>query len=133
MFASQELSQREIREAIIDCAAKYLSGYLEEQHRLEKRVTSFVAKKAPRYRPILSRIPEEQLFINPDISDKDLDVFLHKHLADIERKMLEDGHDVMHPQAHETFPDYRKRLDYYLKTDEGISIPTLPTMCLTGE
>ena len=121
MFASQELSQREIREAIIDCAAKYLSGYLEEQHRLgKKRVTSFVAKKAPRYRPILSRIPEEQLFINPDISDKDLDVFLHKHLADIERKMLEDGHDVMHPQAHETFPDYRKRLDDYLKTAEGI-------------
>jgi hypothetical protein len=121
MFASVELSQREIREAIIACAAKFLAGYLKEQRRLGKeRVTSFVAKKAPRYRPILSRIPEEQLAVNPDITDKDLDVVLHKHLAEIERKMLMDGHDVMHPQEHESFPDYRKRLDEYLKTAEDI-------------
>ncbi len=121
LFASKELSQREIREAVISCAAKFLSGYLEEQCRLGKeRVTTFVAKKAPRYRPILSRIPEEQLAVNPDISDKELDVLLHKQLAEIERKMLEDGHDVMHPQPHESFPDYRKRLDEYLETAEDI-------------
>jgi hypothetical protein len=117
LFASTMVSKREIREAVIACAAKYLSNYLEDQRRLGKeRVTSFIAKKAPRYRPILNRISEEQLFINPDISDKDLDLQLHKYLAEIERKMLADGHDILHPQAHESFPDYRERLEEYLRT-----------------
>ncbi|MGR0482265.1 MAG: ATP-binding protein [Candidatus Electronema sp. V4] len=121
IFTSQRLSKREIREAITACAAEFLSKYLEKQRRLGKeRVTSFIAKKAPRYRPILHRIPEEQLFVNPDISDKELDVQLHKHLAEIERKMLEDGHDVMRPQAHESFPDYSRRLNEYLNTAEDI-------------
>jgi hypothetical protein len=116
MFASDELSQKEIREAVVLRAADFLANYLEEKRRLSKeRVTSFVARRAPRYRPILARIPEDQLVVDPEISDKDLDLVLHKHLADIENKMLADGHDVMHPQPQESFPDYRARLDDYLK------------------
>jgi hypothetical protein len=121
MFASQELSQKEIREAVIARAAAFLSTYLEEKKRLGKeRVTDFVTRKAPRYRPILNRIPEDQLAVDPDITDKDLDLVMHKHLADIESKMLADGHDVMHPQPEESFPDYRARLGEYLKTAEDI-------------
>ena len=117
MFASNELSQKEIREAVIARAADFLSTYLEEKRRLGKeRVTTFVARKAPRYRPILARIPEDQLVVDPEISDKDLDLLLHKQLAEIESKLLSDGHDVMHPQPNESFPDYRDRLDEYLKT-----------------
>jgi len=121
MFASAELSQKEIRETVLGRAAEFLSEYLAEKQRLGKeRVTEFVARKAPRYRPILSRIPDEQLAIDPDITDKDLDLVMHKHLAEIESKMLADGHDVMHPQPEESFPDYRARLDDYLKTAEDI-------------
>lgn len=121
MFASTELSQKEIREAVIARAAVFLADYLEEKRRLGKeRVTNFVARRAPRYRPILARIPDDQLVVDPAISDKDLDLVLHKHLADIESKMLSDGHDVMHPQPHESFPDYRARLDEYLKTAADI-------------
>lgn len=121
MFASQELSQKEIREAVIGRAAAFLSAYLEEKKRLgRERVTEFVTRRAPRYRPILDRIPEDQLAVDPDISDKDLDLVMHKHLAEIESKMLADGHDIMHPQPEESFPDYRAKLDEYLKTAEDI-------------
>lgn len=121
LFASEELSQREIREGVMTRAAEFLADYLKEKRRLGKeRVTSFVSRKAPRYRPILNRIPEEQLAVDPEIADKDLDLLLHKHLAEIERKMLEDGHDLMHPMEHENFPDYRQRLDEYLNTAEDI-------------
>lgn len=121
MFASGEVSQREIREAVIERATAFLSDYLKEKHRLSKeRVENFVTKRAPRYRPILARIPEEQLVVDPEISDKDLDLVLHKHLADIESKLLSDGHDVMHPQPQESFPDYRARLDAYLQTAADI-------------
>lgn len=121
MFASGEISQKEIREAVIERATAFLSDYLKEKHRLSKeRVENFVSRKAPRYRPILARIPEEQLVVDPEISDKDLDLVLHKHLADIESKLLSDGHDVMHPQPQESFPDYRARLDAYLQTAADI-------------
>lgn len=121
LFTSTELSQREIREAVMGCAANFLSGYMEEQCRLGKeRVAAFVAKKAPRYRPILNRISDEQLAVNPDISDKDLDVLLHKYLAEFERKILEEGHNLMHPQPHESFPDYQERLDAYLNNAEDM-------------
>jgi len=121
MFASGDLSQKEIREAVIGRAAVFLSDYLEEKRRLGRdRVTNFVARRAPRYRPILSRIPEDQLAVDPEISDKDLDLVLHRHLADIESKLLADGHDVMHPQPQESFPAYRARLDDYLRTAADI-------------
>jgi hypothetical protein len=121
IFASAEVSQKEIREAVIGRATVFLSDYLKEKHRLSKeRVDNFVSRRAPRYRPILAHIPEEQLVVDPEISDKDLDLVLHKHLAELESKLLSDGHDVMHPQPEESFPDYRARLDAYLQTAADI-------------
>lgn len=116
LFDSTELSQKEIREAVIGRATSFLSSYLEEKRRLsEDRVTNYVAQKAPRYRPILPRIPKEQIFVDPEISDKDLDLVLHKHLAEIERELISEGHDVLHPQPQESFPDYKVRVNDYLQ------------------
>lgn len=121
IFASHELSQKEIREAVITRAAAFLSVYLEEKKRLGKeRVGTFVANKAPRYRPIMSRIPEDQLAVDPDISDKDLDLVLHKHLAELEGRLLADGHNIMHPIEFETYDAYWARLQEYLRTAEDI-------------
>jgi hypothetical protein len=121
IFASKELSQKEIREAILGRTAAFLAEYLEEKRRLGKeRVGSFVANKAPRYRPILSHIPDEQLAVDPEISDKELDMLLHKHLAELENRLLADGHDIMHPKESETYEDYRSRLEEYLNAAEDI-------------
>ncbi len=121
MFADSELSQKEIREAVLERASAFLEGYLEEKRRLGKeRVSTFVARKAPRYRPIMSRIPDEEIAVDPDITDRDLDLLLHKKLAEIEGQLLADGHDVMNPKAGETYVDYQARLQAYLKTAEDI-------------
>lgn len=121
LFASADVSQKEIREAVIARAAAFLAAYLDEKRRLgNERVSEFVATKAPRYRPILNRIPTDQLAVDPDMSDKDLELVLHKHLAEIERGLLADGHDVMMPAESESYEDYRLRLQAYLKTAEDI-------------
>ena len=67
----------------------------------KSRLEKFVAQKAPRYRPILSRIPDEELVVDANISDKDLDLHLHKHLAKLERDILEKGHEIMNPTTGE--------------------------------
>lgn len=121
LFASTELSQKEIRDAIINRAKMFLAEYLDEKKRLGKeRITSFVNKRAPRYRPILPRISDEDLAVDPDISDKDLDLLLHRQLAEIESQMLADGHNLMVPQDSENLKDYSARIEAYLKTVEDI-------------
>lgn len=121
LFAATELSQKEIREAILTKASEFLAEYLDEKKKLGKeRVNSYVTQRAPRYRPILARIPEEQLAIDPETSDKELDLLLHKHLAEIENQMIADGHDVMVPKEDESYAEYRSRLDNYLKTADDI-------------
>jgi len=121
LFAQTEISLSEIRDTVIAKASDHLSKYLEENKtKARDRVENFVSRKAPRYRPILARIPEDKLIIDPNISDKELDLTLHKHLAEIEAQLLTAGHDVMNPKENEEFPEYQKRLQEYLRTAEDI-------------
>lgn len=121
LFGSREVSQKEITEAVMQAARTYLGTYLDRQVHLGKeRVDDFVSRRAPRYRPILRHIPDDDLVIDPEISDKDLDLLLHRHLSEIESKLLADGHDVMMPLEHESIPDYTERVQEYLKTAEDI-------------
>ncbi len=117
LLAETEISFSEIKDAVIEKVSEYLSVYLEENKSKSKdRVETFVSNRAPRYRPILARIPEDKLIIDPNISDKDLDLTLHKHLMEIEEQLLDDGHEIMNPKKEEEIADYKKRLQKYLET-----------------
>lgn len=121
LFAQTEISFSEIRDAVIAKVSEHLSKYLEENKtKARDHVEKFVSLKAPRYRPILSRIPEDKLIIDPNISDKELDLTLHKHLAEIEESLLAAGHDIMDLKVNEDILDYQKRLQEYLRTAEDI-------------
>ena len=121
LFASTEISQQDIRDGVVTKIAEHLSTYLNEnKKRGQERVNTFVSRKAPRYRPILSRIPEDQLSVDPSISDKELDLVLHKQLSRIEGELIADGHEVMTPKEDESYSDYRDRLQEYLRTVEDI-------------
>lgn len=121
LFAAHELSFRVIRQSVIEKAADFLADCLEEKKEIaRKRVNDFVMLKAPRYRPILPRIPEDQLAVDPSISDRDLDLFLHGHLAELEGELLDDGHEMMAPWDQESFSDYKARLEEYLAKAEDI-------------
>ncbi len=120
LFAETEISQQDIREGVITKAAEHLSEYLDQNLKNgQERVEKFI-QKAPRYRSIVARMPEDQLNIDPDTSDKELDVYLHKQFLEVESKLLEDGHDVMSPKDNENYADYYKRLREYLQTVEDL-------------
>jgi hypothetical protein len=121
LLSNTEISFNEIRQLVNNRAEDHLREYLAvNKKRAKERVDNYVSKKAPRYRPILSRIPEDKLNIDPEISDKDLDITLHKYLSEIESQLLSDGHDIMAPQIGEGTAEYQKRLQDYLKTAEDI-------------
>ena len=121
LFADSDISLEDIRAAVIAKVEVQLADYLaRNMEESKKRVETFVSKKAPRYRPILSRIPEDRLGVDPGISDKELELTLHKQLAEIEGKLLADGQEIMSPRQGEEYEDYQKRLEEYLRTAEDI-------------
>jgi hypothetical protein len=72
----------------------------------------------------LARIPDEKLIVDPNISDKELDLTLHKALADIEEQLISDGHDIVSEtgtlKEDEEYLQYQKRLQEYLRKAEDI-------------
>jgi hypothetical protein len=115
LFADDEISFSEIRDNALKIITEHLDQYLTENKQIGiKRLTDFVDKKAPRYRPILGRIAETDKIVDPNISDKDLDIKLHSHLMAFESQFLAEGHDLMVPDGIENKEDYSKRIDEYL-------------------
>jgi len=120
LFSGTEISLKDIREGVLESSRAYLQDYLDANMEAGRnRVNNFVSEKAPRYRPIISHIGEEELAIDPKISDKDLELHLHKQLAAVERKMLEQGHEIM-SSFEGDLDDYKERLNTYLRTAEDI-------------
>ena len=121
LFSATDLSLSEIRNAVLSRSSKHLEKYLEENKKSgRERVEKFVAQRAPRYRPILSRISDDELSIDPGISDKDLDLMLHKQLSEIEGQLLSKGHHIMAAGKDEDPEDYNNRLGSYLKIVDDI-------------
>ena len=121
LFEGTEISWEEIRKHVAAHSAEHLSDYLAGvKERARERVHNYVAHKAPRYRPILGRLTQEQLNIDPEISDKELELTLHRHLADLEQQLLSEGHDLIVPRQGESAEDYRARVREYLRTIEDI-------------
>jgi hypothetical protein len=110
-----EISFKDIREVVYEKAKKHLSDFLDENMKFAKeRIDKFVSEVAPRYRPIMNRIPESDQNIDPNISDKELDLALHKHLYQLERGILSDGHDLMNPVQGQAVDSYKEKLSEYL-------------------
>jgi hypothetical protein len=121
MFSETELSLADIRTAVLGSAKQFLAVYLTESKAAgRERVEKFVSLRAPRYRPILGRIDEDKLSVDPEISDKDLDLLLHKQLSEIEGSLLVDGHAIMNFSQDEKPEDYFVRLNEYLAKADDI-------------
>lgn len=120
LFSKTELDLADIRNAVIASSCKHLESYLQESQQAgRERVERFVSQRAPRYRPILGRIDAAKLSVDPDISDKELDLLLHKHLSELEGTMLSEGHEMMNFGKDESPAQYQARLASYLaKADE---------------
>lgn len=121
LFEGSELSFKDIREIIYEKAQGHLESFLDENMKnAHERIEKFVSEVAPRYRPIINRIPETDRNIDPNISDKDLDLALHKHLYEMERTILADGHSLMSPSPDQDVNVYAEKLREYLERVEDI-------------
>tara|TARA_Y100001934_G_scaffold221186_1_gene263622 strand:+ start:92723 stop:94675 length:1953 start_codon:yes stop_codon:yes gene_type:complete len=116
-----EVSLKDIRDAVLARTKMYLQDVLEENVSAgRKRVDDFINHHAPRYRPIVNYIAEELLIVDPEKSDKELELYLHAHWYEVERKLVSEGHDIMQPENEEHVEEYKERLSEYLRKAEDL-------------
>ncbi|WP_198003509.1 hypothetical protein [Actinobacillus succinogenes] len=121
MFDDHELSFNKIRNLVISRIKEHLQEYLESNINASKnRISTYVDKVSPRYKPILRHINNEELIIDPNLSDEKIDLHLHSLLHKVEKEILEEGHKIMTPFHKETCEDYKNRLNTYLHKVEDI-------------
>ncbi|MBB7656031.1 ATP-binding protein [Escherichia coli] len=111
-----EVSFKNIREAVLARTKEYLQDVLTENVSAgRKRVNDFINNHAPRYRPIANYVAEELLIVDPEKSDKELELHLHAQWYEVERQLVSEGHDIMQPQNKEHVEEYKERLGEYLR------------------
>lgn len=111
-----EVSFKDIREAVLTRTKEYLQDVLAENVSAgRRRVDDFINNHAPRYRPIANYVAEEFLIVDPEKSDKELELHLHAQWYEVERQLVSEGHDIMLPQNKEHVEEYKERLGDYLR------------------
>lgn len=113
------INEVQIREIVYSKITNHLNEFLIQYKELgRQRVHEYVTTKAPRYKSILKYIPNEVFFVNPEISDKELDLLLHKYLTDIESQILSQGHDLIKDVDKEEEDIQSRIVDYMQKVDD---------------
>lgn len=116
-----EISFTEIRNLVFKCTEEYLKDALIKSiAKGRKRIDDFIDNHAPRYRPIAHYFFDELLVIDPDKSDKELELQLHSLWYGVERELINDGANIMQPRHKEHIEEYKLRLSDYLEKAESI-------------
>lgn len=119
-----EIVFEDINSAVLSKIAERLDSILDKNKTSgRQRVESFVSTTAPKYKPIMRHYPD--LNVDPDISDKELDIILYKKLSELEVSLISKGHDLASPQTDEPFKDYESRLQQYLSMASDIKMSDL--------
>lgn len=107
----------EIRGAILPKIKEYLEPYLTvKRQQAKERIDNFVANQSPRYRSVVHRMTDEEKDIDPEISDKALELKLHDKLYQLEKETISEGYELMsHPDV-DDIDDYKERLDKYMQS-----------------
>jgi hypothetical protein len=116
-FARAEPTLKEIDDNSFEKITAFLDVYLKENREAGKqKILDFVNNDCPKYKPILKQIPEKDFCVDPQISKKDLDIKLHRYLADLEEKSLEQQHNLTLPQNLSDPIEYEKQIKECLST-----------------
>ena len=121
LFTDQELTIKAIRDEVLQRSKIYLQDVLERNIAAGKqRIDHYISTQAPRYRPITHYIDERYLIIDPDKSDKDVELHLHEQWYAVERDLLREGQQIMNPKQNEQAKDYEERIQSYLQKVEDL-------------
>lgn len=86
----------------------------------KNRIHVYVSNTAPRYRITASKLTDEEINIDPEISESDLELYLHKKFAEQERNLIKEGHRLLEYEEKEDDKEYKKQLEIYIANAQDI-------------
>lgn len=113
-----EISQQDINECVTKLVNKILSPYLEKvREDKQSRIQEYITKTAPQYRPLLKYSSDQLTQIAPKISDQKLDLELHRVKYELEKRLKQEGQEIIEDQDKNfaKFPEYRKKYSEFLE------------------
>ncbi|BBC30617.1 uncharacterized protein SGFS_019110 [Streptomyces graminofaciens] len=119
---TQDVSLNDIRERVLKEVETILAVPLSAAREEGKaRVNEFVSNRAPRYRPVLSRIESLGVTVDPSIKDQELELLLHGNLQKLEATAVAEGQAVFAEVGSAPPEDYAERLAQYLDMVKDIN------------
>lgn len=116
-----EIYFSDIRSKVLDAIRQYLAPFLRDAIEAGKeKIQEFVDKQAPYYKPILASLSEEEKSINPNSSDKAMDLLLHQKMMEKEHSLLAEGHDVLEIKSGESDEEYQRRTQAYFDNIQSL-------------
>lgn len=114
--ADDDIGWNEIEGEVGRMAATFLASSIAEAKVLgEHRLRTFIETKAPRYQPLKIDLDTGSLTVDPSTSDRELELQLHKVLAEKERELVEKGQQLLVPVPDERRDEYKRRLAEYAR------------------
>lgn len=112
-----EVSLDDIRAGVLDEVGRLLAAPLNAARDEGKaRVNDFVSNRAPRYRPVLSRLESLGVTVDPSIKDQELELILHRGLQKLEADAIDEGHAVFAEVGSAPLEGHGDRLAQFLDT-----------------
>lgn len=119
---ADDLSLDDIRSGVLSKAERLLADALSLALEEGKaRVSEFVGNRAPRYRPVLSRLELLGVTVDPSIKDQDLELLLHRSLQKLEADAIAEGQAIFAETGTSDSEEYQERLSQYLVTVTDIN------------
>lgn len=130
-----DVAERVAGESLVDDISldDIRAGVLEEVERIledplaaardegKERVHDFVSNRAPRYRPVLARLEELGVTVDPSVRDQELELQLHRNLQKLEADTLAQSQEIFTEVGSKPPEDYAERLTQYLDTISDIN------------
>ncbi|KAF0835774.1 ATP-binding protein [Nocardia caishijiensis] len=112
----------DIRSAVVSEIERILAGPLAAAHREgEVRVDEFVSTRAPRYRPVLGRLRELGVTVDPSMKDSELELLLHRRLQQLDTDTMTQTHRLFAESGSALPENYDEELAKCLQTIDDIN------------
>jgi hypothetical protein len=114
LLAQNAVTMSEIEAAVIGASTNYLAPFLGNvRQEGRKRVMRYITQSAVRYRSMVPYLSEADFFVDPKITDKELELRLHDRWYEIEKSFLKEGHEILSFMSQESREDYQSRIAEY--------------------
>lgn len=111
----KEICFSDIRSKVNEAIRCYISPFLKNNIEAGKeKIINYVDTKAPYYKPIFDSLTNDEKIVNPNSTDKSIDLYLHQKMVEKEHDLINEGHDVLTVRAGESKEEYIKRTNNYI-------------------